>query len=371
MRIYLLLLSALCFHAPFALAQISPETITRETMSEPSDTWVMVKSSFGPHYIFDAATGDMHGMLSLTKFTPSVQPHLGRNEIYAAESYYSRVDRGERTDVVTVYDSKTLSPTAEIKIPNKVAALPFRQYIGLLNEDKYLGVFNLTPAQSVSIVDVEDRVFVGEISTPGCSLIMPSENRSFMQICGDGTLQLITLDTKGKESARTRSKSIFDIDEDPVYDKPVPTQDGWLLLSFEGEVFEATYNDEKIALTEPWSILTKEDKKARWKPGGGQILAYHKNLDLIFTLMHQGGKDTHEDAGTEVWVFNKETKRRISRIKLETHGTSIHVGQSNEALLTVTAVDSTLRVYDVAKTKPVRTIKQVGNFVTFIQGFQR
>ena len=87
--------------------------------------------------------------------------------------------------------------------------------------------------------------------------------------------------------------------------------------------------------------------------------------------MHQGGKDTHEDAGTEVWVFNKETKRRISRIKLETQGTSIHVGQSNEALLTVTAVDSTLRVYDVAKTKPVRTIKQVGDFVTFIQGFQR
>ena len=47
------------------------------------------------------------------------------------------------------------------------------------------------------------------------------------------------------------------------------------------------------------------------------------------------------------------------------------LARGNEALLTVTAVDSTLRVYDVAKTKPVRTIKQVGDFVTFIQGFQR
>ena len=369
MRIYQIFLTTLCLHAPLTLAQMSPETITREILSAPADTWVMAKSSFGPHYIFDAATGDMHGMLSLTKFTPSVQPHLDRNEIYAAESYYSRVDRGERTDVVTVYDSKTLSPTAEIKIPNKVAALPFRQYIGLLNEDKYLGVFNLTPAQSVSIVNVEQRTFVEEISTPGCSLIMPSENRSFMQICGDGTLQLISLDANGNESARARSRSIFDIDEDPVYDKPVPTKDGWLLLSFEGKVFEATYNKGNIEITEPWSILTKEDQQARWKPGGGQILAYHKNLDLIFTLMHQGGKDTHEDAGTEVWIVDNATKRRISRIKLETPGTTIHVGQGEKPLLTVASIDSTLRVYDVAKTKQVRTIKEVGDFVAFIQGF--
>ncbi|MGH8246138.1 MAG: amine dehydrogenase large subunit, partial [Gammaproteobacteria bacterium] len=40
-----------------------------------------------------------------------------RREIYVSETYYSRVNRGQRTDVVTVYDKATLSPVAEIVLP--------------------------------------------------------------------------------------------------------------------------------------------------------------------------------------------------------------------------------------------------------------
>jgi len=358
-------------HVPIAMAEISPEKMSKTTLTEPSPTWIMARASSGPNYIFDAATGDMLGMLSLTKYTPSVEVNLDRDEIYAAESYYSRGYRGERTDVVTIYDSKTLSPTAEIQIPKKIAAFSFKEYIGLLDNKKYLGVFNLTPAQSVTIVDIENRTFIGEISTPGCSLIMPSEQRSFMQICGDGTLQLVTLDASGKESARTRSESIFHIDEDPIYDKPVRIRNGWLLLSFEGQVFEASYQAGKIALTDPWSILTEEDKAESWKPGGGQVLAHHQKLDLMFTLMHQGGKDTHETFGTEVWVFNKSTRKRIARVKLETEGFNLFVSQNDKALLTVSGSDSSLDVYDVVTTKRLRSITEVGGFVGLLQGFDR
>jgi methylamine dehydrogenase heavy chain len=104
----------------------------------------------------------------------------------------------------------------------------------MLSDGRHFLVFNMTPAQSVSVVDVEERNFVGEISTPGCAMIMPVEDNDFLMICGDGTLQLIQLDEQGNETNRERSKEFFEVLEDPVFDRPVPTSGGWLLMSHSG-----------------------------------------------------------------------------------------------------------------------------------------
>ena len=198
-------------------ADIKPETVGKETMAEPESTWMLVRNILGSWYIFDTADGKMHGLVDTTRFTPAVQPNLAKGEIYAAESYYSRQNRGERTDVVTTYDLETLAPKAEVKIPNRLATvLNFRQYISLMDDGKHLAVFNMTPGQSVSVVDVESQSFVGEISTPGCALIMQTAGNGFLQICGDGRLQLIRLNDDGTEASRDRSKEVFDIEEDLV-----------------------------------------------------------------------------------------------------------------------------------------------------------
>jgi methylamine dehydrogenase heavy chain len=359
-------LLALC--AVPVLSQVKPETIGQEEMQAPGPHWVMAKSFFGPHYIVDVATGEMHGMLALTDYTPSVQPNLERGEIYAPESYYSRGHRGERTDVITVYDTQSLAVIDEIKVPNKLAALPFRQYVGLLDDQKHLAAFNMTPAQSVSIVNISSRKFVTEISTPGCALVMPSEDRGFMQLCGDGTIQLISLDKKGKETARARSQVIFNIEDDPIFDKPVPLGGGWLLLSFEGNVREASLQKGNIVVSKSWSLLSEEDKAENWKPGGGQLLAFHENLNLIFTLMHQGGVDTHEDPGSEVWVFNRASQRRIARIPLETATVNIFVSQKDEPLLTTAGDDRKLHVFDVRTNRLLRSIDSIAG-EGLVQGF--
>lgn len=364
-------LLSLCTVTFPALADLKPETITRTKMAKPSATWLFVKQLMGPAYIFDTATGDMKGLMSVSGFTPALEPNNARGEIYAAESFYSRGTRGTRTDVVSIYDMETLSPTEEIVVPKKLASLPFRQYISLLDDGKHLVVFNMTPAQSVSIVNVAKRKFVQEISTPGCALTLPVENRSFLQMCGDGTLQLIGLNRKGEESSRSRSEGFFKIDEDPVYDKPVPAGEGWMLISFDGKIFDASVKAGEISVSEPWSILTEEDKKAGWRPGGGQILAYHHQLDLVFTLMHQGGTDTHEEPGNEVWVFDNESRRRVARISLAVMANNLSVSQNEDALLTVSGIDSQLHVYDVRTTKLVRTISQIGGFVGLLQGFSQ
>jgi methylamine dehydrogenase heavy chain len=363
--IAVLLVSLAAFQA---MAQVQPDVIGQEQMKPPEATWIMAGTFARPHIIFDLASGEMQGMLPLSVFTPAVEPNMDRGEIYAAESYYSRGSRGERTDIVNIYDMRTLSSVAEIEIPQKAAALPFRQYIGLLDDGKHLTVFNMTPAQSVTVVDIAERTFVTEISTPGCALVMPVQGSSFMQLCGDGTLQLISLDEEGMESGRSRSDVFFSVEDDPLYDKPVAMGNGWLHLSFEGQVFETSSKDGKIALSEPWSILNEEDKTDTWKPGGGQILAYHKNLDLMFTLMHQGGKDTHEDAGNEVWVLDRKAQRRISRIKLPADASNIFISQTEDPLLVVNDPEFNLHVFDVRTTKLVRTINEVSGD-GLLQGF--
>src|SRR2546425_12293593 len=75
--------------------------------------------------LFDADTGELLATLSSGTagvgfvIAPLFAPD--HREVYLPETYYSRGVRGERTDVVTVYDSSTLQPLEEIGIPPRPA----------------------------------------------------------------------------------------------------------------------------------------------------------------------------------------------------------------------------------------------------------
>ncbi len=355
--------------ASTSMANIEPETIGTSTMAKPASTWLMVHGALGPAYIFDTATGDMQGLLSLSRFTPAVETRIDAGELYAAESFYSRGPRGERTDLLTIYDMATLAPVGEVELPQKIAALGFLQYIELLDDQRHVAVYNMTPAASVSLVDVEDREFASEISTPGCALIMGTANRGFLQICGDGSLQLIRVDANGDESQRVRSRKFFSIEDDPVFDKPVQTPEGWLLTSYQGQVFDVTVDGDDINISEPWSLLTDDDKADKWSPGGGQFIAYHESQDLLFVLVNADGEFSHDSAGSEVWIFDRSAERRIGRLPLEHPGTNLFVSQNDAPLLTVTGDDMQLYVFDVETLTLVRTISEVGWAPGLLQGF--
>jgi methylamine dehydrogenase heavy chain len=363
---WLVLLSA----GPYVHADIAPETVGVETLGTPQPTWFFAKGIDGTANLFDAATGEMLGLLSLTPWTPAVLPNPRRGEIYAAETYYSRGVRGDRSDVLTVYAGDSLAPVHEIELPAKIAAvLPFRHYIALLDDDRHLAVFNMTPAQSVSIVDIETRRFVGEISTPGCALMLPSPDRAFLMLCGDGTLQLLRLDRSGQESARLRSAPFFDVETDPVFDRPVAVPQGWLLASYEGNVFEVTVRGNDIVVGEPWSLLDDADRDAGWRIGGAQLMAHHAGLDLMVVLAHVGEVDTHEEPGTEAWVIDRQAQRRIARITLEGPTTALHVTPTAQPLLVAAQQSGTLDVYDLRSTRLVRSIQGPGVNAMTLQGY--
>ena len=343
-----------------ANAQIRPQTMQpSEKMAEPGENWIMVVTR-DAGYIFDASSGEMQGLITISGHTPAVQPHPVRREFYAAASYYTRGSYGERTDVLTIHDFENLSPVAEVKIPNKITSLNFRAYIGLLSDGKHVAVSNMTPAQSVTIVDVENRNFVGEISTPGCALILPVGNNDFMTMCGDGTLMLLEVDGNGNESNRTRSGKFFDVQDDPIYDRPVETAGGWLLISNAGKAFDVSTSGSQMNISDAWEIVTAEDAEDGWWPGGNQVYSVHKDLGLLYIAMHQGEQYTHYEPGTEVWVFSLAARRRIATIEFETPVRGVMVTQEAEPLLIVADKEGETHVYDALTFTYERTIEGPG-----------
>lgn len=341
------------------------------TVGETDPHWVSVR---GQHkaYLVDADAGEVAGILTLSMFSPAVRPHMDKGRIYSYGSYYSRTYYGDRTDIVLVFDANTTEPVAEIEIPAKSAGIGHSGMIGLIN-DRFVGVWNITPGMSVSLVDTEDNSFLREISTPGCSGVFPLDE-GFLMTCADGNLQYIELDDNGDEVVRERSREFFNVIEDPVYDYAVPSGEGWIFMSLEGQVYEATLDGDRVEVSEPWSINPPDDESRpdlngiviepddNWRIGGRQPFAFNAETGILVTVMHEGGgQETFEDAGTEIWGFNWNTKRRGYRLEMEgdTRVSSVQLTQDDEPLLIVGPSGADLQVREARSGALLREIKDL------------
>lgn len=364
MRVVMLPALLFTLASPFFVTPSRAEMVGKTVLPEPQASWLMITGS-DSSYIFDGADGEMKGLISHSVFTPAIVTLPSRKEAYFVDSYYSRGVQGARSDVLTVVDMRDLTTKAEIEIPSKAAALRLRQHIGLLEDGRHVVTFNMTPAQSVSVADVVDRKFRGEISTPGCAIIMPAGPRGFLMLCGDGTLQLITLDKNGKEAERVRSDSFFDVEKDPVYDRVVRSSGGWILITHDGLVREVGVDGDRIRVGEAWSMLNDEDKedgnkKEQWRPGGDQPFTVYRNDSLLYSLMHKGKVDTQDAEGTEIWVFDTNRRKRVARLVLPVAATGILSSQEQSPRLYVYDKDKKLQIYDGRQLKLVRTIDKIG-----------
>lgn len=271
--------------------------------------------------LVDLESGDMLGMLgggwgiTMPLFSRS------RAEVYVPETHYSRGSRGERTDVVTFYDAVTLAPVGEAVIPAKRAinALTVGN-AALSDDDRFVAVFNMTPATSLSIVDAERRRFVGEIQTPGCALVYAAGPRRFAMLCGDGSMLLVGVDDSGREVAKQRTERFFDPEKDPVTEKAVRWGNTWLFVSFEGYVHPVDVSGEEAILGEAWSLLDDADRADSWRIGGTRHLAVHQQTGRLYSLVHQGDIHTHKEGGRELWIYALPEHGRIQRLELKSPG---------------------------------------------------
>ncbi len=361
---------AACACGPQGWAQLpaEPAGVVEELASQPSPHWVWVNDiSFfafpdGRAFLVDGDRGRMLGMLSTGySFTAIVVPKAG-GVIYSPETYFSRGTRGTRTDVVTIYDATRLLPVGEVEIPPKRASvMPMPGAQALTDDDRFLLIYNFTPAQSVTVVDAKSRKFVGEIETAGCALVYPTGPRRFFSICGDGALLETTLTDAGTLARRERTAELIDVLKDPLSEKGVRRGDTWLFASFEGVLHPLRATAAGVEAQPTWPLFTPQELAQHWRTGGLQHLAVHAGSGRLFAIVHQGGPETHKDLGDQIWVFDLAAHKRVQTITTRSKIGSIVVSPDTQPLLFACSLENNrLDIYDATSGKYLRSVDPLG-----------
>jgi methylamine dehydrogenase heavy chain len=304
-------------------------------------------------------TRNYKGALDAAQFA-SFAESKERDELYVAETFYSRGTRGERTDVLTIYDKANLAPIAEIPLPGGKRGLVVanRYTIQLSDGDRFMFLFNFTPAASVLMLDMSSREILSETAIPGCSLIYPTGNRGFSSLCSNGSMYSAQFDTNGQLIHQEKIDRFFNVDEDPLFDKPVFIGQTAFFPSFQGMMQAIDLSDKTPRPGEPWSLLSAAERQENWRPGGWQI-ASASDAGLIYVLMHsQGSNGSHKDGGSEIWAFDPKTQKRVSRLKLKNWGVSIELTSGHTPYIVVTNADMQLDIYSA---KTGNWIKMIGD----------
>lgn len=285
-----------------------------------------------------------------------------RHELYVAETFYTRVNRGDRSDVITVYDTRSMNPVGEIALPGAKRAIvvPDSGAFQLLNDNKWGLVYNFTPAAGVTVVDLVGRKVLAEIDIPGCAMLYPMAGRNFGTLCGDGTMLTISLDPDGKP-ASTKSTAAFNtIDDDPMFMRPAMNGSLAWFATFKGNLRSIDLSGESPVIGQTITLPAQSGGAPEWRPGGVQVIAADAN-GLVYLLMNPNGSEgSHKDGGTEVWVVNPQDKSIIRRIPLNVRAISIAATREARPKLAVIGIDKALHVLDPATGLELRSIPAVG-----------
>ncbi|NKB38476.1 MAG: amine dehydrogenase [Gammaproteobacteria bacterium] len=318
------------------------------------DSWVYAHDTNfyslldGKVVIVDVAAENRHykGSLGVGQFG-SFLPANTRPELYAAETFYSKRLRGERTDVITIYDRVNLSPIDEIVLPGgkRGQFVTFKSSLQFLNNEQFLLLMNFSPATSVTVIDIEKRKIVSEVQIPGCSMIYPTAKLSFASLCSDDLMLVSHLNKDGSINKQERTAKFFSGDDDPLFMFNGKIGNTAYFPSFKGQIYPVDLSSAKPKAGKSWSMLSKKEMAENWRPGGWQIVSAHANGQL-YVLMHKDGfNGSHKNGGSEVWVFDTTMKKRIKRVVLKEWGVSIEVTKGDKPHLVVTNGNYDLDIY--------------------------
>lgn len=363
--------------ASFAAAEPRYETVTVARLAEPGAHRIYLSDVSINHivdgrlHVIDGDALKYLGVVSIG-FTGNAALSVDRKELYVATTYYSRLSRGERSDVVDIHDPQTLEHKGEIAIPPRHAqALPYKGLTRPSADGRWLFVQNATPASSVTVVDLKARKFAAEVPTPGCWIVIPSQSAGnrFSTLCGDGTLQSIVLNDNGSLKSRARSPRFFDPDEDPLFVQSDHIGDRHFFVSFKGQVHAADLSGDEPRLEAPWPLAAGAEARKGWRPGGYQLLAVHRRSGRLFVAMHAGGKEgSHKDPAGEIWVIDLESRKRLARLPGH-NAIAIAVGQTDEPkLFAIDGLKMGLAVFDAgARPRFLRRMEQIGDSATLME----
>jgi len=284
------------------------------------------QQSFG---IFDADSGKMEGSIP-AGYVADMAISPDNSQFLVSETFWAHGSRGQRQDLVSIWDAKTLNLIREIPLPGRALVGGKIQNFQLSADGSKAYVYIMLPVSSVVWLDLKKQAVGGTVEIPGCALIFPWGGANFASLCGDGSLAMVNLGAS-PQGVISHTKPFFDAINDPIYENSfIDASTGKaLFLSYSGLVYAAKLGADPV-IEKPWSIQQAAGfpkagtgvQELAWRPGGGQPAAYHKASGRLFVLMHMGTYWTHKQGGTEVWVLDTNTKKLIKRIPLQPIATS-------------------------------------------------
>ena len=345
--------------------------IVEKLPSTYPESWFLVhEASFfamsdGKVYVIDTDGNTLPEQVKGTfnlAFMANLAQSAKRSELYAAETFHTRGNRGDRFDVITIWDQATLDVLGEVMLPKpeRFMGMPQRYTMLVLNDDNWLALTNFGPATSVTLVDLNTREIINQIPTPGCVFTYPTGKRGFSSLCADGRFMSTELDAKGQVVNQVRTESFFSSDDSPIYDHAALVGDTLYFPSIAGLMFPVDVSGTVAKVGEPWNLVPEAERAEKWAPGGLGLFD-KDDQGRLYIIMHPDAKDgSYQGGGPEVWVFDPKKKARIKRIPLKAWGLSLGVSRGDKPrLMVVNPTDMSLEMYN----------PETGEFIKTISGF--
>jgi methylamine dehydrogenase heavy chain len=362
---------------------------------EPTPAVGVLPAHYPPGYVFLVDPnffGIESGKVVIADVAAETQHHKGsisaaqfgffaagkaRPELYVVETFYSRGQRGERTDVLTIYDKATLSVKGEVVLPGgkRAQTLTEAGAFQLSADERFAFVYNFTPAASVTVVDLVNRRVVSEVDIPGCVHAFALRPTGFASLCGNGGVASTKLDASGRFVSQTMSAPFTDIDNDPMFTRPAIIDNVAYFPTYAGKIQPIDLSGPEAIAGDAWAIPAPpaEAKKKSWrdripglskKAGGsgkrlpsGWQLATRDDAGRLYLIMRATETvDDHDTGGDEVWVIDPKTRSLVNRLKLRAEATIIEVTAGAEPLLVAARPDFSFDVYDAKTGAFVRRI---------------
>ncbi|GBQ80760.1 amine dehydrogenase [Gluconacetobacter johannae DSM 13595] len=354
-----------------ALAAPPPILETEESntavMPKPNPHWLYVGTRTGGVTIIDGDTAKIVGTVNASPAAGFALAPQGK-EYYVSETIWTRMNRGTRQDLLSVYDGHTLNLIQDIELPGRLIASGRTPYFSTSADGLRGYVYNMQPASSIITIDLAKRNVLGITEIPACGLIYPYGKTGVATLCADGALADVAIDASGHGRITDRIP-FFDAQQDPVFEEsPVDRAGGQaLFITFNGMVHPVRLGAPST-LEKAWSLqqaaglspATTSPEQTTWRPGGRRPFAFHPGHKRLYALMHEGAPWGQKRSGTELWVLDTATHQLVNRFTLPTSGYAVGVSEDNAPLLFVLSEDGWLWVMDPETGKILRSLRDVG-----------
>ncbi len=358
-------LAASCI-AGVASAELPAETLTTTSIDPSLSARVYVSDiainhiSDGRLRVFNAQTGKLLGMVS-TAYAGNYTVDPAK-AIYVATTHMSRSTRGERTDVLEVYDPNSLAFQHEIILPSKRAqTLTYRGLVRTNSTGQWVYVQNATPATSITVVDVAQRKVLAEIPTPGCWGVLPAATHPMRisMLCGDGKVATLTLNEQGQLVQRQTTVVLFDADNDAWFHHAEQVGDSYWFVSFKGVLTQLNLGGEVAQVSSVHNLVSAADQRKGWRPGSYQLFAVDPTgQSAVFAMHSHGAEGSHKRPAEQLWTFDVHTGKRLSVVPGH-NAIALTISKNGERLHVVDGETGALRVWQWRNSGPKQLITTI------------